>query len=188
MTDTTPAPAPARNLAGLRSPAIVAAWVAAILGVIALVRLLFSGLPWAFLAAQQAAQQAALEPTSGGLYDVVGPSPLDSFASAGAEFLSSIFLTIVPFAIGVLLTLWLLLPVPAGTRLVPLVIRGLVASLVGAVLATIVQLIAMTGSGFMSSVQFGLAFLGVFVLAATSAPVVLLVLVVRTSAPRATRG
>ena len=188
MTDTTPTPTPARNLASLRSPAIAAGWVAAILGVIALVRLVFSGLPWAFLGAQQAAQQAAQEQTPNGLYDLMGPSGFDYFASAGAEFASSLFLTVVPFAVGVLLTLWLLLPVPVGTPLVPLVIRGLVASLVGAVLATIVQLVAMAGNGFVNPAQFAVAFLGAFVLAATSAPVVLLVLVVRAYAPRAARA
>jgi hypothetical protein len=186
MTDTTSttATAPGRNLSGLRSPAIVAGWVAGILVVIALVRLLFSGLPWAYLGALQTSQQAQ----GGGLYDLVGPSDFDYFAVAGGEFVSSLFVTIVPFAVGVMLSLWLLLPVPAGMPLVPLVLRGLVASLVGALLATIAQLIAMAGRGYTDPTQIGIALLGFVVLAATSAPVVLLVLVVRTYVPRAARA
>lgn len=183
MTETT-ARAPARNLAGLRSSAIVAAWVAAILAVIAFVRLLFSGIPWAFVAARQTAEQAE---QSGGLYDLVQTSTPDFVALAVGEFASSLFVTIVPFAVGVLLSLWLLLPVPAGTPLVPLVLRGLVASVVGAVLATIVQLITLAGHGYADPTQFGIPLLGIVVLAASSAPVVLLVLVVLAYAPRTAR-
>jgi len=61
--------------------------------------------------------------------------------------------------------------------------------LIGAVLATIVQLIAGGGpGGFGSPATLGVQLFGFVALAASYAPVVLLVLVVRTYVPRGARA
>ena len=189
MPDATEAPAPphapARTLAELRSPAITAAWVAAILAVIAFVGFLFTGIPWAFLGAQQSAMHVT---QSGGLYDVVQQGPVDYLGYAVLDFVRQLFFTIVPFAVGVLVSLWLLLPATPGTAFVPLVLRGLVASILGAALATLVQLITTGPTVSIGNVSIlAPQLLGFFALAASYAPVVLLVLVVRAYVPRPVR-
>jgi len=187
MADTDTVQAPVRSLAAWRSPALVAGYVAAILGAIQLVRLLFSGLPWAVIVGSQ---QAAREVTrqSGNLYDVVQYGPTDYVALAGGEFVSSLLLTVVPFAVGVFVSLWLVLPVSAGVRFRSLVLRGLVASLLGAAVATLVYVVRVVpAGGYMPPDQWALQFLEAVALAASYAPVVLLVLVVRAYVPRSVR-
>ncbi|TPX02737.1 hypothetical protein FJ656_20840, partial [Schumannella luteola] len=77
---------------------------------IEIVNILFGQLPWQFF---------------------YGGNPADTITGLGW----SLFGFVLPFAVGVWLSLWLILPVVPGQRLVTVLIRAVVASTAGAVLA-----------------------------------------------------
>ena len=136
---------------------LTAAFVAAIIFAQQLIGLLFGTIPWQLAGGQSA---------------VIG------FQSLAA----SVITYILPFAIGAFISLWLFAPVRAGMRLWPVVGRGLLASLVGAIAVSAVALLVklFSGLGLIEFVTGLLAQIFTSVsTAANEAPVVILVLVVQ---------
>jgi hypothetical protein len=137
--------------------ALVSAGATALaLTAIRLVSLLFGGLPWAAL---------------------YGGNPGDSIVG----FFWELFGYVLPFAIGVFLSLFLIAPVRPGMGLVTVGVRGLIASAAGAVLVfvagTLIRLIQNGLHDFLLQTVGNI--LGIVVTAVVNAPLVILVLVVQ---------
>ncbi|TXK19726.1 hypothetical protein [Homoserinibacter sp. GY 40078] len=171
-----------RDTSLARDALITAAWVAAVLLVISFADFLFSSIPWVFASAYWP-QGGGL---GGGLYDVAGPSVASLLGGTVQGFLAGIAVQIIPFAVGVFLSLWLLLPLRQADGIMQIALRGLVASLAGAVLATLVSLIVQLGTGSWPALLPNA--IGFVALAVRNAPVVLLVIVVRRFVPLRARA
>jgi hypothetical protein len=147
------------SLAARVMPALVsAALVAAIIFVQQIIGFLFGNLPW----------------------QVAGGS--SQAAASGLQALGASLITYtLPFAIGVFASLWLLAPVRAGMRLWPLVGRGLLASLAGAVAVLIVNVLTGLASHGLIDFFWSLVaqIFGCVSTAVNEAPIVILVLVVQ---------
>lgn len=144
---------------------VSAAAVAVALAAIRLVNMLFGGLPWSVL---------------------YGGNPADPIVG----FFWELFGYVLPFAIGVFLSLFLIAPVRPGMPIVSVGVRGLIASAVGAVLVFVAGI-------FVRLVQSGLhdilretigAIFGIVATAASYAPLVILVLVVQHRIVRGPRA
>ena len=143
---------------------VSAAAVAAALAAIHLVNLLFGGLPWSFL---------------------YGGSPADSLVG----FFWDLFGYVLPFAIGVFLSLFLIAPVRPGMGVVSVGVRGLIASAVGGVLVFVAGiLVRLVQSGLHDILQQTIgSIFGIVANAVVNAPLVILVLVVQHRIVRGAR-
>jgi hypothetical protein len=169
----------ARDTALARDVARTALWIAGTVAAIRLVSLVFGGLGWLFIAAR--GPMVTGSGPAGDIYSGISASASTAVAGTFIDFAQAVVFTIVPFAVGVFLVLWLLLPVRSGTSFVQLAMRGLVASFAGALLATIGQVVV---SGITGGTTLVPTLLGMIPLAVVQAPVVVLVLVVRHLVPR----
>ena len=140
----------------IRPAFITAGVVAVVLVLISIVNLLFGQLPWQFF---------------------YGANPADTIAGVGW----SLFGFVLPFAVGVLLSLWLILPVVPGQRLVTVLIRAVVASATGAALAfllgILIRLLQAGPQDFLPQLVGNL--FGIVSTAVPNAPLVALVLVIQ---------
>lgn len=148
---------PALSPQGPIRPALIAAGiVAVVMLLIDVVGVLFGQLPWQFF---------------------YGGNAADTLAGFGWNLVEFI----LPFAVGVWLSLWLLLPMHPGQRLVTVLIRAVVASATGAVLAYLagiaIRLFQAGNQDFFAQLVGNL--FGIVSTAVSSAPLVALVLVIQ---------
>ena len=144
---------------------VSAAAVAVALAAIRLVDMLFGGLPWAFLYGGNAGDS------------VIG-------------FFWELFGYVLPFAIGVFLSLFLIAPVRPGMTVVSVGVRGLIASAVGGVLVFVAGIfVRLVQSGLHDILQQTIgAIFGIVVTAVINAPLVILVLVLQHRIVRGPRA
>jgi hypothetical protein len=74
-------------------------------------------------------------------------APGGYLVSLGLGYLSSVVLRWLPFVLGVFLTLWFLVPLAAGLRLWPVILRSILATAGGALILFLVSLLAGLFSG-----------------------------------------
>lgn len=144
---------------------ISAGAVAIVLTVIRLVNLIFGHLPWTFL---------------------YGGNPGDPIVS----FFWELFGYVLPFAIGVFLSLFLIAPVRPGMTVVTVGVRGIIASAAGAVLVFVAGiLVGLVQTGLQDILQETIgAIFGIVATAVVNAPLVILVLVLQHRIVRGPRA
>lgn len=162
----------AQDVGGAKEAATTALWAVALLVVTSLIVLVFQTIPWTLAATDWSGHTT---------------SRLDGMVQAGlltaplVDFIRTLVFMIVPFALGIFVSLWLLLPVQRGMSLLQVIARGCVASLVAAACGLLVHNWV---SGFFGGEDWWLHLVTIVSFAATEAPIVLLVLVVRHLVPR----